>query len=166
MPRGLDLAMFDFAVNSGPVRAIKALQTILKVRADGVYGPLTRAAAKARAPAGLIAALCDSRIGFLQRLGTFAVFGKGWTRRVTTIRAAALAMAGETSPSTTRTTEMNLFSGYKTYAVAAIMLLIGLAGLFGIDVPAFDGHAPMSLVMEALAFIFLRKGLKTDLAGV
>ena len=60
---------------------------------------------------------------------------------------------------------MNVFSGYKTYAVAAIMLLVGLAGLFGIDVPAFDGHAPASLVMEALAFIFLRKGMKTDISN-
>ena len=165
MPAGLDLAMFDFAVNSGPVRAIKTLQAILKVKADGVYGPLTRAAAKSRTPAELIAALCNSRIGFLQRLATFADFGKGWTRRVTTIRTAALEMAGASLPSTQRTTEMNVFSGYKTYAVAAIMLLVGLAGLFGIDVPAFDGHAPASLVMEALAFIFLRKGLKSDVAN-
>ena len=59
---------------------------------------------------------------------------------------------------------MNVLSGYKTYIVAAIMLLIGLAGLFGIDVPSFDGHAPASLVTEALAFIFLRKGLKSDLS--
>lgn len=126
---------------------------------------LNRAAARARAPANLIAALCDSRIGFLRRLATFTVFGKGWTRRVTTIRTAALAMAGASLPSTKRTTEMNLFSGYKTYIVAAIMLLIGLAGVFGIDVPAFDGQAPMSLVMEALAFIFLRKGLKSDISN-
>jgi lysozyme family protein len=165
MPAGLDLALFDFAVNSGPSRAIKALQSILGVKVDGIYGPLTRDAAKTRTPADLITALCDSRIGFLQRLATFAVFGKGWTRRLTTIRIAALAMAGALVPSTQRTTEMNLFSGYKTYIVAAIMLLIGLAGVFGIDVPAFDGQAPMSLVMEALAFIFLRKGLKNDISN-
>jgi hypothetical protein len=73
-------------------------------------------------------------------------------------------MAGDI-PSTTRRTELNLLSGYKTYIVAAIMLLIGLAGLLGIDVPSFDGHAPASLVMEALAFIFLRKGLKSDIGN-
>jgi hypothetical protein len=55
---------------------------------------------------------------------------------------------------------MDLFAGYRTYIVAAIMLLIGLAGLVGIDVPSFEGQAPATLVMEALAFIFLRKGLK------
>ena len=59
---------------------------------------------------------------------------------------------------------MNVLSGYKTYIVAGLMLVTGLAGLLGIDIPAFDSHAPASLVMEALAFIFLRKGLKSDLS--
>lgn len=58
---------------------------------------------------------------------------------------------------------MNLLSGYRTYIIAAIMLLTGIAGLAGVDIPAFDGHAPASLIMEALAFFFLRKGLKADL---
>jgi lysozyme family protein len=170
LPPGLDLALFDYAVNSGPVRAIKALQTSLKVKADGWIGPLTLDALKARVAAagvaGMVAALCDGRLGFLQRLATFAVFGRGWSRRVADIRAAALAMTGEPQLlSTQRKTEMNLLSGYKTYIVAAAMLLAGVAGLVGVDLPAFDGHAPASLVMEALAFIFLRKGLKNDLGN-
>ena len=60
---------------------------------------------------------------------------------------------------------MNLLSGYKTYIVAAAMLLAGLAGLIGVDIPSFEGHAPAALVMEALAFIFLRRGLKTDISN-
>lgn len=170
LPAGVDLALFDYAVNSGPVRAIKALQGELKVKADGWIGPLTLGALKARIAAagvaGIITALCDGRMGFLQRLATFAVFGRGWSRRIADIRAAALAMAGtQDFPSTTRTEEMNLLTGYKTYIVAAIMLLIGIAGLLGIDIPTFDSHAPASLVMEALAFIFLRKGLKNDIGN-
>jgi lysozyme family protein len=168
LPAGLDLALFDYAVNSGPVRAIKALQGQLRVKADGWIGPLTLDALKsgiaAGAVTGLIVSLCDGRLSFLQRLATFAVFGKGWSRRVADIRAAALAMAGDNSTNTRRT-EMNLLSGYKTYLVAAVMLLIGLAGLLGVDIPSFDGHAPASLVMEALAFIFLRKGLKSDIGN-
>ncbi|WP_082555208.1 glycoside hydrolase family 108 protein [Devosia sp. Root635] len=35
LPSGLDLALFDFAVNSGPGRAVKMLQTIVGVTADG-----------------------------------------------------------------------------------------------------------------------------------
>jgi lysozyme family protein len=168
LPGGLDLALFDYAVNSGPVRAIKALQASLKVKSDGWIGPLTLEALKARIAAGavtgLIVGLCDGRMSFLQRLATFAVFGRGWSRRVAEIRAAALAMAGDI-PSTQRRTEMNLLSGYKTYIVAAVMLITGVAGLIGVDIPAFDGHAPASLVMEALAFIFLRKGLKSDIGN-
>jgi lysozyme family protein len=166
LPPGLDLALFDYAVNSGPARAIKALQVIVGVKADGLFGRLTLGAVRQRASADLIARLCDGRIGFLRRLASFATFGKGWTRRVASVRAAALAMAGASPLTTTeRTTEMNLFAGYKTYGVAAIMLLVGLAGLFGLELPAFDGQAPATLVMEALAFIFLRKGLKNDLSN-
>ena len=56
---------------------------------------------------------------------------------------------------------MTFLAGYRTYIIAALMLLTGLCGLLGIDVPTFTGHAPGSLVMEALAFIFLRQGLKS-----
>jgi lysozyme family protein len=170
LPAGIDLALFDYAVNSGPERAIKALQASLKVKADGDIGPLTLEALKARiaaaGAASVIAALCDGRLSFLQRLATFAVFGRGWSRRVAEIRTAALAMADvETLPLKQRTNEMNMLSGYKTYIVAGAMLLAGVSGLLGVDLPAFEGHAPASLVMEALAFFFLRKGLKSDLGG-
>ena len=56
---------------------------------------------------------------------------------------------------------MTFLTGYRTYIIAAVMLLTGLCGLLGIDVPTFTGHAPGSLVMEALAFFFLRQGLKS-----
>ena len=56
---------------------------------------------------------------------------------------------------------MTFLAGYRTYIIAAIMLLTGLSGLLGIDIPSFTGHAPGSLVMEALAFFFLRQGLKS-----
>ena len=57
--------------------------------------------------------------------------------------------------------QMSFLSGYKTYIVAAAMLLTGVAGLLGVDIPNFTGQAPGNLVMEALAFLFLRQGLKT-----
>ena len=59
---------------------------------------------------------------------------------------------------------MDILHGYKTYITAAIMLLAGLAQLLGIDLPALDGNAAGQLVMEALAVIFLRKGLKDDIS--
>ncbi|HEX4296495.1 MAG TPA: glycosyl hydrolase 108 family protein, partial [Devosia sp.] len=172
LPAGLDLAVFDFAVNSGPPRAIRALQQLLGVAADGLFGPKTAAAiadrVAIRGAAPLIGSLCDRRLGWLRRLAAYSTFGRGWTRRVATIRTAALAMAGTTlPPPTPRKTEMNLdfLSGYKTYIVAAAMLLTGLAGVIGIDIPNFTGTAPGSLVMEALAFFFLRQGLKTNVTN-
>lgn len=91
LPIGLDYAVFDFAVNSGVGRASKYLQAVLGVAQDGQIGAKTLAAI--RSPAAAINALCDRRMGFLRNLGTFLTFGKGWTRRVTSVRAHALDMA-------------------------------------------------------------------------
>lgn len=55
---------------------------------------------------------------------------------------------------------MTFLNGYKTYIIAAAMAVFGLAGLLGIDIPSFEGQAPGQLLMEALAIIFLRQGVK------
>ena len=57
---------------------------------------------------------------------------------------------------------MDILSGYKTYIVAAFMLLAGLAQMLGINLPALDSGSAGSLVLESLAILFLRKGLKGD----
>lgn len=41
LPRGLDLALFDAAVNMGPPTAVKLLQRVLRVKDDGIVGPET-----------------------------------------------------------------------------------------------------------------------------
>ncbi len=172
LPPGLDLALFDFAVNSGPDRAIRTLQAELGVAADGQIGPLTLDAVERQASrkglGPMIEALCDRRLGFLRRLPTFPTFGRGWTARVAGIRAAALAMAkaAPTTSSTNWRTTMDILNGYKTYIVAAFMLLAGLAQLLGLDLPALEGNSAGHLIMEALAVLFLRKGLKGDLGKV
>jgi len=158
MPAGLDLALFDFAVNSGPFRAVSTLQALVGVARDGIVGPVTLAAVAQRTPKALIEALCRERLGFLERLATFATFGRGWTQRVAAVRAAALAMAS--SSSTSETKDMTLLQGYKTYIVGALMLVIGALNLAGIDVPGFSGAAGMELIAEGFAIIFLRKGIK------
>jgi len=91
LPRGLDYAMFDYAVNSGVGRAAKHLQGVIGVPADGVIGALTLSAIKS--PVATINALCDRRVSFLRNLDTFWRFGKGWTRRVADVRKHALDMA-------------------------------------------------------------------------
>ena len=86
LPAGLDYAVFDYAVNSGPGKAAKDLQRELGVKVDGVIGQITLAAAQAVEKAGkiedLITRLCARRMAFLRSLSTFKHFGRGWTRRV------------------------------------------------------------------------------------
>ncbi|QRE77338.1 glycoside hydrolase family 108 protein [Methylobacterium aquaticum] len=98
LPAGLDYALFDFAVNSGPKRAVIGLQRALKVADDGKLGPISLAAVAKHKPADLIDALCDGRLAFLRELSTWPRFGKGWGRRVEEVRKAALAMAAEPAP--------------------------------------------------------------------
>jgi len=98
LPAGLDYAVFDFAVNSGPARAAKYLQRIVGVTQDGVIGPQTLAAVAKHDPAKLITRLCDDRLNFLKGLSTWPTFGKGWSRRVVDVCCDALAMVGAASP--------------------------------------------------------------------
>lgn len=92
LPSGVDYAVFDFAVNSGPSRAARYLQSILGVSTDGIIGPETIAAAKSAEPKWLVNRLCDDRMAFLKRLSTWGDFGKGWTARVSAVRREALKM--------------------------------------------------------------------------
>jgi len=165
---GVDLAVFDYAVNSGPDRVIKALQRQVSVVADGYVGPLTLAALRSREAAAIIDALCDQRLGFLGRLTTFAIFGRGWSSRVADIRKAALAMTGSApSHQTSKETDaMTLLAGYRSYIVAAFMLAAGLCQLVGIDLPTLDGQSAGQLIMEAFAVVFLRKGIANTIGKV
>jgi lysozyme family protein len=95
LPAGLDLALFDFAVNSGETRAIIALQRILGVADDGKLGPATMSAVYSRDTRDLVLSLCAERLRFLKGLKTWATFGKGWTRRVESVLRVAVDMIGE-----------------------------------------------------------------------
>lgn len=76
LPAGVDLAGYDYAVNSGPSRSLKALGRAYRAE-----------------PAAHVKALCAARLAFVRALGTFKVFGKGWTRRIADIEARGVAMA-------------------------------------------------------------------------
>jgi lysozyme family protein len=93
LPDGLDFAVFDYCINSGPGRAARALQSVAGVRPDGRVGKITLAAVNAHDSAALISAYCHKRLGFLESLKTFAVFGRGWRRRVQETEALAQSMA-------------------------------------------------------------------------
>ncbi|EIM25470.1 glycoside hydrolase family 108 protein [Microvirga lotononidis] len=99
LPAGLDLAVFDLAVNSGPGRAVAMLQASLEIEADGIVGPITlRAVHDADVPT-MIRRLTKARLGFLGRLATWPVFGLGWRRRVLAVEQEALRLASPASSS-------------------------------------------------------------------
>lgn len=97
LPAGLDLVAFDGAVNSGPSRGARWLQSALGVGADGKVGPQTIAAARQamaeRETSDVIRRACEARLRFLRGLKTWPTFGKGWDRRVQDVQAEALRMA-------------------------------------------------------------------------
>lgn len=93
LPAGVDLAVFDYGVNSGPLRAKKTLQSTVGVTADGQIGSETLLACKAKPAADIVKGVCARRLSFLRGLKTFSTFGKGWARRVADVEAAGVKMA-------------------------------------------------------------------------
>ena len=93
LPAGVDYAVFDAAINSGPGRASKWLQTAVGAVPDGAIGPGTLAKVEAMEPAAIIEKYQATRLAFLQSLPTWDTFGKGWGRRVAEVGEAASHMA-------------------------------------------------------------------------
>lgn len=94
LPAGVDYAVFDLAVNSGPGRAAKFLQSAVGAEQDGAIGQNTIDKVGTKEPPSMINSICDQRLAFLQGLNTFSTFGAGWTKRVADVRQKALDMAG------------------------------------------------------------------------
>ena len=92
LPEGIDLAVFDFGVHSGPSRGVMGLQRALNLADDGKPGPVTFAAAGKADAKATVNAICDGRMDFLKKLKVFKSFSKGLTSRVDKCRKAALSM--------------------------------------------------------------------------
>jgi lysozyme family protein len=93
LPSGLDWAVFDWGVNSGMGRPVKALQRIVGVKPDGGMGPQTLRAIANFDSKSLIEKLYDARQKFYENLATFETFGRGWSRRNDETFSAATKMA-------------------------------------------------------------------------
>ena len=94
LPMGVDYAVFDFAINSGPSRAAKALQSVIGVATDGSIGPATLAALEEANARDVATRTCEARLAFLQSLPTYDTFGKGWSLRVAEVEKSAFNMVG------------------------------------------------------------------------
>jgi lysozyme family protein len=92
LPAGVDLVMMDGSVNSGIGRAPKWIQLAVGVEPDGKIGPMTIAAINNADPIKVIDTALDARLNFLQRLKHWETFGKGWKRRVDSVRQVAKDM--------------------------------------------------------------------------
>jgi lysozyme family protein len=85
LPTEIRLALFDFAVNSGPERAIKSLQATILADQDGVIGPQTMKSVSLCDPRRTALLLSCNRLEWLTSLPRFDTFGEGWTRRVVSL---------------------------------------------------------------------------------
>ena len=92
LPTGVDYAVFDAAINSGPGRAAKWLQECVGAVPDGAIGPGTLGKVAEADPAELLSKYQARRLAFMQSLPTWDTFGKGWGRRVTEVASAAQQM--------------------------------------------------------------------------
>jgi lysozyme family protein len=99
LPAGVDLAVFDCAVNQGLGRASRFIQQAAGVTADGHIGPMTLAAIGAAPSTKLLTEFMARRMqgyGSLTRL--FGTFGLGWSRRLIACHAEALKLAAASQP--------------------------------------------------------------------
>lgn len=153
LPPGLQLALFDLAVHSGPRRAVMLLQKVLDVETDGRLGPVTMSALRAADPAETIRSLSRERLGFLSHLSTWPVFGRGWRRRVRSVEREAIRLASSFSPSTGKSVMFDTKTIFASRTVWAN--LIGFAalllGMFGYDTSTVDAGAFQEALVQLIA---------------
>ena len=168
LPAGLDLAVFDYAVNSGLARAARSLQVVLGLKPDGRIGPETVVTVSARDAAETIRALTRERLRILRSLSTWPVFGRGWTSRTTRVEAEALAASvAAARPAAAAPAHLMSFDpgkestmfGTKTVFASRTVWanLIGLAsvglGLLGVETGSVDQNGLAEAIAQIVAGI-------------
>lgn len=81
-PDAIKFDLFDMAVNSGVVTAIKCLQRAVGAVPDGMLGPKTLQALDSMHAARLVARFNAQRLELMASLPTWPTFGRGWARRI------------------------------------------------------------------------------------
>lgn len=82
LPTGVDLVVFDFAVNSGPLMAAKSFR---------------KTKSKKQGAVEIIQTISAERLSFLHTLQCWPRFGKGWGKRIAACEARALRMLSQSS---------------------------------------------------------------------
>jgi lysozyme family protein len=94
-PPGVDLMVFDEAVNQGVGQALASLQAAAGAAADGLFGPVTRAAVRAADPVRLVGRIAADREVRYRALPSFRRFGRGWLARLARTAQLAVEMAAQ-----------------------------------------------------------------------
>ena len=92
LPSGVDLVVFDMAVNAGPRQSTKLLQRIVGVDDDGVMGPVSLKAVGVLSRVKLLSDYAKARESYYRGLGHFDAFGRGWLSRVASTHEAAVTI--------------------------------------------------------------------------
>lgn len=95
LPAGIDLSVFDAAVNCGPRKAALFLQQALGLpedKCDGKIGPLTISAAELGDAAEIIARIATIRCDYYRSLSDFKTFGNGWLNRTAACEKRSLEL--------------------------------------------------------------------------
>lgn len=82
LPEAIAPLVFDMAVHSGPRNANLALQRAAGVKADGVVGPVTMAAAQTAQPLRFLLQRAAFLAAIVKRDPTQAAFLDGWMKRL------------------------------------------------------------------------------------
>lgn len=90
---GVDLMIFDSAVNQGPGRAIRFLQESIHVHPDGIIGPITMSAAGNYSAQRMVDEIAARRGVHYARLNP--KFHLGWYRRLMGVHRRAVLCATE-----------------------------------------------------------------------
>jgi lysozyme family protein len=90
LPSGIDILVFDAAVNQGPRFARRTLQQVAGATADGVIGPKTLAAVEAaNKNQALVVEFCARRAVRYGQNRNFDLYGLGWMRRLSAMHHLA-----------------------------------------------------------------------------
>jgi lysozyme family protein len=101
LPPGLDLMMFDHAVNAGPDRAGRALQLAVgqkRSEVDGAVGPETLQRVALADTLTLVDALAAMQRSSYRQMAAYGLFGEGWLARLDRRRAKALELLARVEP--------------------------------------------------------------------
>jgi lysozyme family protein len=160
---GVDLAVLDLSINSGPGRAARTLQKSVKAKQDGKVGPVTLALAAGLRGDDLVKVICASRMAFLRGLSHWSTFKNGWSRRVADIEARGVAMwlkanasVGGVTMALTDESHKAEIKARKTEKAAAGTTVGSVGGGGALEVQGFDtGVIIAGLAVVALAVIWM-----------